>query len=211
MLRYLRDHGLRTAEPYGFAEITPEREYLLVTGFIDHAAEILTEPIDDVVIESGIDMVRALWDAGVAHRDIKPSNLLVRDRELFLIDAFFCQVRPSAWRQSVDLANMMMLLALGSDVDRVYEAALRRFTPDDVAEAFAATRGVTVPSQLRGMVMRDERSLAKEFSMLAPSRRRIPIQRWTLRRLALALALLAGAAVALMTSALNLRAAGFSP
>lgn len=211
MLRYLRDHGVCTAEPYGFVEITPEREYLLVTGFIDHAQEILTEPIDDVVIESGFDMVRALWDAGVAHRDIKPSNLLVRDRELFLIDAFFCQVRPSAWRQSVDLANMMMLLALRSEVDRVYEAALGRFTPDDVAEAFAATRGVTVPSQLRTMVMRDERSLAKEFSMLAPARRRIPIQRWTLRRLALASALLIGAIVALMTSALNLRAFGFSP
>ena len=211
MLRYLRDHGVRTAEPYGFAEITPEREYLLVTGFIDHAEEILTEPLDDGVIASGVDMVGALWDAGVAHRDVKPSNLLVRDGEVVLIDAFFCQVRPSAWRQSVDLANMMMILALGSDVARVYQAALVRFTSDDVAEAFAATRGVTVPSQLRGMVKRDEPDLAEEFSSLAPPRRLIPIQRWTLRRLTLASALLAGVTVALVTSVLNLRAAGFSP
>ena len=211
MLRYLRDHGIRTAEPFGFAEITPEREYLLVTGFIENAREILDAPIDDVVIERGIDLVRALWDAGVAHRDIKPANLLVRDRELFLIDAFFCQVRPSAWRQSVDLANMLLLLSLGSDVDRVYEAALHRFTPDEVAEAFAATKGVTVPSQLRGMVMADDRPLAKEFSQRAPGRSRIPVQRWTLRRLALTAALLGGAAIALLTAALGLRAAGFSP
>jgi tRNA A-37 threonylcarbamoyl transferase component Bud32 len=211
MLRYLRDHGIRTAEPYGFAEITPEREYLLVTGFIEDAEEILDAPIDDVVIEHGIDLVRALWDAGVAHRDIKPANLLVRDREVFLIDAFFCQVRPSGWRQSVDLANMLMLLALGSDVERVYEAALRRFTPDEIAEAFAATKGVTVPTQLRGMVMTDERTLAKEFSQRAPRRSRIPVQRWTLRRLALTAALLGGAAIAVVTAALGLRAAGFSP
>src|SRR5207245_4874359 len=116
-----------------------------------------------------------------------------------------------AWRQSVDLANMMLILVLGSETGRVYEAALRLFTPDDVAEAFAATRGVTVPSQLRAMVMRDERSLAKEFSLLAPARRRIPVQRWTLRRLALTGALFAGAVVALATTLQHLRSAGSRP
>ena len=211
MLRYLRDHGIPTAEPFGFAEITPEREYMLVTGFIEDAAEILDAPIDDLVIRNGIDLVRTLWDAGVAHRDIKPANLLVRDHEVFLIDAFFCQVRPSAWRQSVDLANMLMLLALGSDVDRVYEASLRRFTPEEIAEAFAATKGVTVPGQLRTMVMADERPLAKEFSLRAPLRSRIPVQRWTLRRLALTAALIGAAAIAIGTAVLSLRIAGFSP
>ncbi len=211
MLRYLRDHGVRTAEPYGIAEITPEREYLLVTSFIEEAVGILDAPIDDAVMQSGIDVVRSLWDAGVAHRDIKPANLLVRDGGVYLVDVFFCQVRPSAWRQSVDLANMMLILALTSETALVYEAALRRFTPDDVAEAFAATRSVTVPSQLRTMVTHDERSLAKEFSLLAPARRRIPVQRWTLRRLALTGALLAGAVVALATTLQHLRSAGFRP
>jgi len=211
MLRYLRDQGLRTAEPYGFVEITPEREYLLVTSFIDDAAEILDEPIDDHVIAGGIDLIRSLWDAGLAHRDIKPSNLLVRHREIYLIDVFFCQVRPSGWRQSVDLANMLMLLALGSDVARVYEAALERFSPDDIAEAFAATKGVTVPSQLRAMVMADPRPIAKEFSARAPDRRRIPVQRWTVRRLLLASALLLATAAAVVTATLSLRAAGFRP
>jgi hypothetical protein len=211
MLRYLRDHKVHTTEPHGFAEITPEREYLFVTGFIDDAVEILDARIDDSVIASGIDLVRSLWDAGVAHRDIKPSNLLIQGGELYLIDVFFCQVRPSAWRQSVDLANMLMLLALRSDVDRIYEAALGRFTPDDVAEAFAATKGVTVPSQLRAMVMADPRPLAKEFSQRAPDRSRIPVQRWTLRRLVLTAVLLGAAVIAVVTAVLSLRAAGFSP
>jgi tRNA A-37 threonylcarbamoyl transferase component Bud32 len=211
MLRYLRDNGVPTAEPYGIAEITPEREYLLVTDFIEDATEILARPIDDEVMASAIGIIRSLWEAGVAHRDIKPANLLVRDGAVHLIDAAFCQVRPSAWRQSVDLANMMLILALGSETGRVYDSVLRRFTPDEVAEAFAATRGVTVPSQLRALVMRDERSLAKEFSLLAPSRRRIPVQRWTLRRVALTGALLAGAAISIVTSLQNLHSAGFSP
>lgn len=211
MLRYLRDHDVRTAVPYGFAEITPEREYLLVTSFIDDAAEVLDTPIDDAVIASGIDLIHSLWDAGVAHRDIKPANLLVRDGELYLIDVFFCQVRPSAWRQSVDLANMLMLLALGSDVDRVYEAARSRFTPDDIAEAFAATKGVTVPGQLRTMVMADPRPLAKDFSRRAPDRSRIPVQRWTIRRVALTGILLGVALGAVVSAILSLKAAGFRP
>jgi tRNA A-37 threonylcarbamoyl transferase component Bud32 len=211
MLRYLRDHHVPTAEPFGFAEITPEREYLLVTGFVEGAEEILQDPVDDATIASGIDLIRALWDAGLAHRDIKPSNVLVRDGEVVLIDVFFCQVRPSSWRQSVDLANMLLLLSLGSDVDRVYEAALRRFTPDDVAEAFAATKSVTVPGQLRSMVMADPRPLAKEFSLRAPERRRIPIQRWTFRRLALTGSLAGLAIAAVVSAAVSLRNAGFRP
>ena len=40
--------------------------------------------------------------AGLAHRDVKPANLLVRDGQLYLIDVFFTEVRPSPWRQGVD-------------------------------------------------------------------------------------------------------------
>ena len=66
-----------------------------------------------------------MWDVGLAHRDIKPANLMVQDDELRLIDVFFVQVRPSPWRQAVDLANMMLVLALRTDAPRVYEHALR--------------------------------------------------------------------------------------
>ena len=211
MLRFLRDSRVPTAEAYGFAEITPEREYLLVTSFIDESVEMLDAPVDDTVIASGIALIRSLWDAGLAHRDIKPSNLLVGAGKLYLIDVFFCQVRPSAWRQSVDLANMLMLLALGSEVDRVYRAALHWFTPDDIAEAFAATKGITVPGQLRAMVKADPRPLAKEFSRLAPDRPRIPVQRWTVRRITLTAVLAGVGLVAVISAILSLRAAGFRP
>jgi tRNA A-37 threonylcarbamoyl transferase component Bud32 len=211
MLRYLRDTGVRTAEPFGFAEVTPEREYVLVTSFIDDAVEISETPVDAALMRDAVDTIRSLWNAGVAHRDIKPANVLVRNGEVYVIDVFFCQLRPSPWRQAIDLANMMLLLALRSDTTTVYEATLRRFTPDDIAEAFAATRGITVPTQLRKMVMRDERSLAKEFSQLAPARRRIPVQRWTLRRLALTGALIAVVVIALSTALERLGPSGFGP
>jgi hypothetical protein len=60
----------------GFLEITPEREYLLVTSFVDEAVKILDAPIDDTVIAGDIELIRSLLDAGRAYRDIKPSDLL---------------------------------------------------------------------------------------------------------------------------------------
>jgi tRNA A-37 threonylcarbamoyl transferase component Bud32 len=211
MLRYLRDHGVPTAEPIGFVELTPEREYLLVTSFIEGGVELNDARMDDQVIASGVRVVRALWDAGVAHRDMKPANMLVRDGQVILIDDFFCQVRPSPWRQSVDLANMLLTLALGTEVRQVYEAALFEFTDDEIAEAFAATKGVTIPSQLRAMTARDDRDLVREFRSLAPARRSIPVQRWTMRRLALTSALLMSLAIVISATIENLGEAGFGP
>ena len=134
--------------------------------------------------------MRQLWDAGLAHRDIKPANLMVRDGRVFLIDAAFVQVRPSPWRQAVDLGNMMLVLAVRTDAERVYERALRLFTPDDIAEAFAATRGVASPTQLRAVMKQDGRDLLDEFRRLAPDRPPIALQRWSIGRVALALGVL---------------------
>jgi membrane-associated phospholipid phosphatase len=106
--------GLPTARPYGFVELTPEREYLLVTEFFDGATELGEAEVDDQVIDDGLGIIRKLWDAGLAHRDIKPANLLVRDGRMLLIDVAFVEARPSPWRQAVDLQNMMMCLALRS-------------------------------------------------------------------------------------------------
>jgi membrane-associated phospholipid phosphatase/tRNA A-37 threonylcarbamoyl transferase component Bud32 len=191
-LRLLRDAGIPTATPYGIVEITPEREYMLVTSFIDGAREIGEADVDDGVIDEGLQLMRCLWDAGLAHRDIKPANLLVRDGHVFLIDAFFVQVRPSPWRQAVDLGNMMLVLAVRSDAERVYQRALRYFTADDIAEAFAATRGVASPTQLRAVMKRDGRDLIGQFRRLAPERPRIALQRWSVRRVGLAAAVVAG-------------------
>jgi hypothetical protein len=107
------------------------------------------------------------------------------------------QVRPSPWRQAVDLANMMMVLALRSDPKRVYERALRLFTPDDIAEAFAATRGVASPTQLRTMMKDEGRDLAAEFRALAPERSPMRIQRWSVRRIVLTVAVLVAAFMAI--------------
>jgi type III secretory pathway component EscR len=111
----------------------------------------------------------------------------VQDGHLRLIDVFFVQVRPSPWRQAVDLANMMLVLGLRSDAHRVYDQALRYFTSEEIGEAFAATRGVASPTQLRSMLKEDGRDLLAEFKTLAPSFPTVRIQRWSVRRLALTL------------------------
>jgi len=185
-LRLLRDAGIRTPAPHGIVEITPEREYLLVTEFFTGAVEIGEAEVDDGLIDQGLLLVRKLWDAGVAHRDIKPGNLMVRDGQLLLIDVFFAQVRPSPWRQAVDLGNMMLVLAVRTSPERVYRRALAYFTPDELAEAFAATRGVASPTQLRSSLKRDPRDLLGEFRALTPPRPPIGLQRWGARRVALA-------------------------
>ena len=190
-LRLLQDIGVRTAQPYGIVEITPEREYLLVTEFFDGAVEIGGADVDDQVIDQGLQLIRTLWDAGIAHRDIKPGNLMVRSGELLLIDVAFVQVRPSPWRQAVDLGNMMLVLAVRTGPQRVYRRALAYFTEAELAEAFAATRGVASPTQLRAFMKRDPRDLLGEFRTLAPARPPIVLQRWSIRRVALAVAMLA--------------------
>ena len=78
---------------------------------------------------------------------------------MLLIDVAFVQVRPSPWRQAVDLANMMLVLAVRTDAERVYQRALRFFTPDEIAEAFAAARGIASPTQLRTAMKHDGRDL----------------------------------------------------
>jgi hypothetical protein len=150
-----------------------------------------------------------LWDAGLAHRDIKPGNLMVRDRQLLLIDAAFAQVRPSPWRQAVDLGNMMLVLAVRTDPGRVYRRALRHFTQDELAEAFAATRGVASPTQLRQSVKRDPRDLLSEFRALSPARTPIALQRWGARRVLVAVAVLGAAAVAVVIAANAIRPTAF--
>jgi hypothetical protein len=78
----------------------------------------------------------------------------------------------------------------------VYQEALGLFSAEDIAEAFAATRGITVPSQLRAEIRKDGRDLAGAFRALAPARAPVRIQRWTVRRLAVTVGVLLGAAIA---------------
>ena len=190
-LRLLQDVGIAVARPYGIVEITPEREYMVLTEYFDGAVEIGDADLDDQLIDQGLLLIRTLWDAGIAHRDIKPGNLMVRGGQLLLIDVAFAQVRPSPWRQAVDLGNMMLVLAVRTDPARVYRRAQRYFTEAELAEAFAATRGVASPTQLRAFMKRDPRDLLAEFRALAPHQRPVVLQRWSLRRVSGAAAMLA--------------------
>jgi tRNA A-37 threonylcarbamoyl transferase component Bud32/membrane-associated phospholipid phosphatase len=185
-LSLMQRAGLPSPTPYGFVELTPEREYLLVTEFFAGATELGEAEVDDQVIDDGLGIIRKLWDAGLAHRDIKPANLLVRDGRLLLIDVAFVQARPSPWRQAVDLANMMLCLALRSSPERVYERALGQFSVEEITEGFAAARGLALPSQLRRMLRDQGRDLHADFVRLLPSPPRpVSIQRWTMRRVGL--------------------------
>jgi tRNA A-37 threonylcarbamoyl transferase component Bud32/membrane-associated phospholipid phosphatase len=185
-LRLCRDAGLPTPRPYGVVELTPEREYLLVTEFFADTVELGEAEVDDQVIDDGLRIIRKLWEAGLAHRDIKPANLLVRDHHLLLIDVAFMELRPTPWRHAVDLANMMLCLAVRSSPEQVYQRALRQFRVQEISEGFAAARGLALPSQLRRMLRAQGRDLHAEFTQLLPSPPQpIPIQRWSARRVGL--------------------------
>jgi membrane-associated phospholipid phosphatase/tRNA A-37 threonylcarbamoyl transferase component Bud32 len=190
-LALMQRAGLPSPEPFGVVELTPEREYLIVFAFIDGATEIGDAQVDDAIIDQGLGLIRKLWEANLAHRDIKPANLLVRDGKLYLIDVFFAEIHPSPWRQAVDLANMLLCLALRCSPQRVYDRALRQFSVGEISEAFAAARGLALPSQLRRMMRAQGRDLAAEFMRLLPEPPRpIAIQRWSARRVGLLLLVL---------------------
>ncbi len=202
VLLALHDFGIPCAKTYGFVEITPEREYLLVTEFLEGGKEISEAEVevDDGVIDDALATIRRMWEVGVAHRDVKPANILVRDGKILMIDPAFAEIRPSPWRQAVDLANMMIILALRTDPDRVYQRALRFFSPEEIGEAFAATRSLTMPSQSRAMLKEDRkagRDILARFRELAPKRPPISIQRWSMRRIGLTAGVAFGFLIAL--------------
>jgi membrane-associated phospholipid phosphatase/tRNA A-37 threonylcarbamoyl transferase component Bud32 len=201
VLHLMDDAGLPVSHPLGIVEITPEREYLLVTEFIAGSREIGDAEIevDEAIIDQGLSVVRRLWEIGLAHRDIKPANLLVCNGQLVIIDTAFAEVRPSPWRQAVDLANMMLVLGLRTDAETVYRRARRQFSDEEIAEAFAATRGLTMPTQLRRMLRQQGRDLHGQFLALLPYQLppvRIQLLSW--RRVVLTLATLFSAFLGVM-------------
>jgi hypothetical protein len=86
---------------------------------------------------------------------------------------------------------MLLCLALRSSPQQVYQRALRQFSVGEISEAFAAARGLALPSQLRRMMRDQGRDLAAEFVRLLPTRPRpIAVQRWSARRVGLLLLVL---------------------
>ena len=191
-LRLLDDEGFTVAHSYGIVELTPDREYLLATEFFEGAETLGHAEVDDQVIDDGVALVRRLWDVGLAHRDLKPANLLVVNGHLQVIDVSGLEIRPSAWRQAVDLANMLLVLALRTDPDRVYRRALASFTPEEIGEGFAAAQGLAIPTELQRYLKEDPRDLVGRFKELAAPYPPISIQRWSVRRVGLAAGALVG-------------------
>ncbi|MFL6296490.1 MAG: hypothetical protein ACJ75M_11880, partial [Actinomycetes bacterium] len=119
------------------------------------------------------------------------------------------EVRPSPWRQAVDLANMMLVLATRSSCEQVYRRARLQFNDDEIAEAFAATHGITMPSQLRQWMREQGRDLHKEFLKLLPEAPHpISTQRWSVRRVGLLLGVLVVGLLVLLIVLSNLGSAG---
>jgi hypothetical protein len=205
-LRLLADHGVRVARTYGLVELTPNQEYMLVMEFFENARNLGDAQIDDQVIDEGLGMVRTFWDIGVAHRDVKPANLLVRDGHLQLVDVSALEVRPSPWRQAVDLSNMLLVLALRTDPERVYARASKVFTPDEIGEAFACAVGLTMPTELQAKMKADGRPLLERFRQLAPRHQPVSIQRWSAQRLTLTAAAALGVVLLVVLFVDSLRA-----
>jgi hypothetical protein len=93
---------------------------------------------------------------------------------------------------------MMLVLGLRTDAERVYRRARLQFSDEEIAEAFAATRGLTMPSQLRRMLRQQGRDLHDDFLRLLPYRLPpVKIQRWTWRRFGLITVTVLGAVLTL--------------
>ena len=87
---------------------------------------------------------------------------------------------------------MMLVLALRTNPEHVYQRALRQFTTDEIAEAFAVRQGRAMPAQLRQLLLAQPVDLHAEFVRLLPSPHQpIRMQRWTARRIGLWAAIVA--------------------
>src|SRR5207247_892168 len=132
-LRFLAGNGVHVAKTYGPVELTPNREYMLVTEFFTNATNLGDAEVDDRVIDEGLQLVRTFWDIGVSHRDIKPANLLVREGHLQLVDVSGLEVRPSRWSPAAALGNGMLPSSLRCTPDHVYSRAMPAFRHEEMA------------------------------------------------------------------------------
>ena len=163
----------------------------ILYGQLEDARNLGDSQIDDVVIDEGLAMVRTFWDIGVAHRDIKPANLLVREGHLQLVDVSGLEVRPSPWRQAVDLSTCCSSWRSGP-IRSGSTRAPPRCSRGEIAEACASAVGLTIPTELQAKLKADGRPLLDRFRQLAPPRDRISIQRWSAQRLVLTAAAVLG-------------------
>lgn len=208
LLRVAAAAGMPVPATFGYVTVTPEREYVLVTELIPGACQLGQSVVSDAVITQALRLVADLWRAGIAHRDIKPANVVVANDGVYLVDLSFGELRPTPWREAVDLATMMLSLALYSSPERVHRIAAGLFSADEISEAFASAHSVTIPSQLRTLLRVHPRDVRGEFDALVPAHRAIAIQRWSLRRVLLGAAVAGASMTGIGLLAYNLETVG---
>jgi tRNA A-37 threonylcarbamoyl transferase component Bud32 len=200
--------GLPVPRSYGILELAEGREELLLLEMLPDSTQLGDVAVTVDLVDQGLEIIARLWAAGVAHRDVKPANLVVSQGRLYLVDLSFAEVAATPWRQAVDLANMLLCLGLYADPELVYERSLRWFRPDEVGEAFATTSSVTIPAQLRRLLRERRPDLPERFRALAPFHPPIAVQRWSLARAALTVAVVVAALLAVGLLAFNLETVG---
>ena len=90
----------------------------------------------------------------------------------------------------------------------MWQAWRHWFAPDDIAEAFAASRSITLPSQLRNRLRADRPDAIITFRRLAPERSEIAIQLWSMRRVAVTVSVLIGGVILISVLVAYFRMAG---
>lgn len=209
LLRVAEAQGLPVPRSHGIVEVSPGREYVLVLDLLPEPRQLGDVVGTETLVDQGLQLVADLWSADIAHRDVKPANLIVADDRLYVVDLSFAEVAPTAWRQSVDLGNMLLCLGLIAPPELVVERALRQFSAEELGEAFAATAAaVTQPAQLRRLIADRDPGLPERMRGLVPARDPIGIQRWSPSRVALSLAVVAGTGAAVGLLILNVRTVG---
>ena len=141
---------------------------------------------------------------------------MVRAGQLLLIDVAFAQVRPSPWRQAVDLGNMMLVLAVRTDPARVYRQALIKAgggTALLVMELVDGSCAGIAHRSLRAanvMIGGDGRPRLTDFSFseLAATQRQMDLD---LAELLASLAILTGADRPVSSAAVVIGAQGLAP
>ena len=133
--------------PLGIVEITPEREYLLVTEFIDGAPRRSGDAeVDDEIIDQGLRSSGGMWDIGhgaprhQAGQPAGPRRHAVAHR-LRVRRGAAQPVAPGGRPGQHDAGPG----AADATPERVYRRARLQFSDEEIAEAFAATRGLTMP------------------------------------------------------------------
>ncbi len=112
---------------------------------------------------------------------------------MLLIDVAFAEVRPSPWRQAVDLANMMLVLALRSDPEHVYERAILLFTPGGDRRGVRRHPGHRPHQPAAGPPPPGRPRPGRLLPGPGPAFPPIRIQRWSMRRVGLTASVLVAA------------------